>query len=205
MAGTDTLADQPAGQLTAEQFKTEMRQTLPHLRAFSRNLVRDAERGDDIVQEAMLKAWAARARFTPGTSFKAWLFVIARNIFLSEMRRAKFHGEYDPDAAERLLVTPASQSDTIALGDLQRALFQLPLQQREALLLVGAGELSYEDAALICDCAVGTIKSRVSRARAAIEAILESGQLDVSRADSPGASHAFDSILASVPTASSVK
>lgn len=205
MAGTETPADQPAGQLTADQFKTEMRQTLPHLRAFARNLVRDAERGDDIVQEAMLKAWAARDRFTPGTSFKAWLFVIARNIFLSEMRRAKFHGEYDPDAAERILVTPASQSDTIALGDLQRALYQLPLQQREALLLVGAGELAYEEAALICDCAVGTIKSRVSRARAALEVILESGQLDVSRANAPGASLAFDSILASVPTASSAK
>lgn len=199
---TDTLPEKPAAQLSADQFKVEMRHTLPHLRAFARNLVRDADRGDDIVQEAMLKAWAARARFTPGTSFKAWLFVIARNIFLSEMRRAKFHGEYDPDAAERLLVTPASQSDTIALGDLQRALFQLPLQQREALLLVGAGELAYEEAALICDCAVGTIKSRVSRGRAALEAILESGQLDVSRANSPSASQAFDSILASVPTSS---
>ena len=191
--------------ITTDEFKAEMRGALPHLRAFARNLARDAERGDDIVQEAMLKAWAARARFTPGTSFKAWLFVIARNIFLSEMRRSKFHGEYDPDAAEKLLITPASQTDTVALGDLQRALFQLPLQQREALLLVGAGELAYEEAAVICDCAVGTIKSRVSRARAALEAILESGLLDKSRANSPSASKAFDAILASVPTAAGIE
>lgn len=200
MTVSQSEAMAPPGVITGDEFKAEMRAALPHLRAFARNLARDAERGDDIVQEAMLKAWAARDRFTPGTSFKAWLFVIARNIFLSEMRRAKFHGEYDPDAAAKILVTPASQTDTVALGDLQRALYQLPLQQREALLLVGAGELAYEEAALICDCAVGTIKSRVSRARAALETILESGILDHTRADSPAASQAFDSILASVPT-----
>jgi len=190
-----------ADQLSGEEFKRELLAVLPHLRAFSRNLARDPDRGDDIVQEAMLKAWAARARFRPGTSFKAWLFVIARNVFLSELRRAKFHGDYDPDLAERLLTAPAGQTDVIALGDLQRALYQLPLQQREALLLIGAGEFSYEDAAQVCGCAIGTIKSRVSRARATLEALIEDGQLDRTRAESPASALAFDRILAAVPGA----
>ena len=186
-------------QLSPDAFKQEMLKALPHLRAYTKNLVRNGEASDDIVQEALLKAWAARDKFVPGTSFKAWLFVIARNIFLSEMRRSKFHGEYDPDIAERILTVPASQSDVIELGDLQRALQQLPMQQREALLLVGAGELSYEEAALICDCAIGTVKSRVSRARSALNDILDAGKLEQRRAASAPSSTAFDRILASVP------
>lgn len=196
MADCDTTTQE---QLSSEQFKHELLGVLPHLRAFSRNLARDSDRGDDIVQEAILKAWAARARFRPGTSFKAWLFVIARNVFLTEMRRTKFHGDYDPDLAERLLTSPASQPDVIALGDLQRALYQLPVAQREAILLVGAGEFSYEEAADICGCAIGTIKSRVSRARATLEKLIEDGRLDRTRAESPASTLAFDRILASVP------
>ena len=186
-------------QLSPDAFKQEMLKALPHLRAYTKNLVRNGEASDDIVQEALLKAWAARDKFVPGTSFKAWLFVIARNIFLSEMRRSKFHGEYDPDIADRILTVPASQSDVIELGDLQRALQQLPMQQREALLLVGAGELSYEEAALICDCAIGTVKSRVSRARSALNDILDAGKLEQRRDASAPSSTAFDRILASVP------
>lgn len=197
----DTIEAPTADQLSSEDFKRELVAILPHLRAFARNLAKDAERGDDIVQEAILKAWAARSRFRPGTSFKAWLFVIARNVFLSDMRRNKFHADYDPDAAERLLSTAAGQTDVIALGDLQRALYQLPLQQREALLLIGAGELSYEEAAVICGCAIGTIKSRVSRARVALEELLSGGQLDVARRNAPSSARAFDDLMAAVPHA----
>jgi RNA polymerase sigma-70 factor (ECF subfamily) len=132
---------------------------------------------DDLVQETMLKAWAARDRFQPGTSMRAWTFVILRNAYLTEMRRNRFRGDYDETAAERLLTAPAGQEDPIHLADMHRALLQLPAERREALLLVGAGGFSYEEAAEICGCAVGTIKSRVGRARASLSAMLEEGNI----------------------------
>src|SRR3546814_11837894 len=109
----------------------------------------------------MVKAWASRERFERGTSIKAWTFVILRNTFLSQMRRNKFVGEYDETAVERTMSTPANQEDSGEMADLQRGLMELPQDQREALILVGAGGLCYEEAASICDCALGTEKSRV--------------------------------------------
>lgn len=132
---------------------------------------------DDLVQETMLKAWAARERFEPGTSMRAWTFVILRNAYLTEMRRNRFRGEYDETVAERILVQPAGQEDPVHLADMRRALMTLPAERREALLLVGAGGFSYEEAAEICGCAVGTIKSRVGRARAALTGMLDDGDM----------------------------
>ena len=132
---------------------------------------------DDLVQEALLKAWAAQARFEPGTSMRAWTFVILRNAYLTDMRRNRFRGDYDETVAERILVAPAAQEGPLHLSDMHRALLQLPPERREALLLVGAGGFSYEEAAQICDCAVGTIKSRVGRARATLSAMMESGSM----------------------------
>src|SRR3546814_17906500 len=109
----------------------------------------------------MVKAWASRDRFERGTSIKAWTFVILRNTFLSQMRRNKFHGDYDEVAVERTLSTPASQEHSGALADLQRALMELPQDQREALILAGAGGMSYEAAAQTCDCAPGPMKRPV--------------------------------------------
>ena len=148
----------------------------------------------------MVKAWASRERFERGTSIKAWTFVILRNTFLSQMRRNKFVGEYDETAVERTLSTRAAQEDSGEMADLQRGLMELPQDQREALILVGAGGLSYEEAASICDCALGTMKSRVSRARAALEDIMNSGQFSQKRADAPAASEAVDAIMDSVET-----
>ncbi|MDZ7588532.1 MAG: sigma-70 family RNA polymerase sigma factor [Parasphingorhabdus sp.] len=181
-----------------QAFKLELAALIPHLRAFGRSLCGSADTADDLVQETMLKAWKSRAQFQPGTSMKNWAFVILRNSFLSQMRRRKFHGDYDQAVADRILVAPDEQSNHLHLGDLQRALLQLPVDQREALILIGAGGLSYEEAAEICGCAVGTVKSRVSRARTALEAILESGQLDVSRSDSVSGREAFTDIMQSV-------
>lgn len=130
---------------------------------------------DDLVQETLLKAWAARDRFEPGTSMRAWTFVILRNAYLTDMRRNRFRGEYDESLAERILTAPADQEEPIHLSDLHRALLTLPAERREALLLVGAGGFSYEEAAQICGCAVGTIKSRVGRARATLSAMIEDG------------------------------
>lgn len=163
--------------LSDAQFKAELAQVIPHLRAFGRSLSGNRDLADDLVQEAMLKAWAARERFQAGTNMRAWTFIILRNIFLSQMRRARFKGEWDEITANRLLAAPASQDRHVELGDLQRALLELPQAQREALILVGAGGFAYEEAAAICDCAVGTIKSRVARGRAALEAILAEGRL----------------------------
>jgi len=158
-------------------FKRELTNVVPHLRAFARGLCGRPDLADDLVQETLLKAWAAQARFEPGTSIRAWTFVILRNAYLTDMRRNRFRGEYDEGVAERILVAPAGQEEPIHLSDLHRALLTLPAERREALLLVGAGGFSYEEAAQICGCAVGTIKSRVGRARAALTEMLAQGNI----------------------------
>ena len=174
---TDT---KPKGRRTAAeraQFKRDLTEVVPHLRAFARGLCGHPDLADDLVQETLLKSWAAQDRFQPGTSIRAWTFVILRNAYLTEMRRNRFRGDYDETAAERILTAPAGQEEPIHLSDLHRALQALPPERREALLLVGAGGFSYDEAAEICGCALGTIKSRVGRARAALNDMLSKGEL----------------------------
>ncbi len=158
-------------------FKRDLTGVIPHLRAFARGLCGRPDLADDLVQETLLKAWAAQERFEPGTSMRAWTFVILRNAYLTDMRRNRFRADYDETVAERILVAPAAQEGPMHLSDMHRALLTLPPERREALLLVGAGGFSYEEAAQICGCAVGTIKSRVGRARAALSQMIESGQI----------------------------
>ena len=189
MAGQSTPAPRPARTPAQRaEFKSELTAVVPHLRAFARGLCGHSDMADDLVQETMLKAWAARDRFEPGTSMRAWTFVILRNAYLSDMRRNRFRGEYDEGVAERILTAPAGQEHPVHLSDLQRALQALPAERREALLLVGAGGFSYEEAAQICGCALGTIKSRGGRARAALSEMLESGDLP-SRSDDERTAH----------------
>jgi RNA polymerase sigma factor (sigma-70 family) len=180
----DELDQQPAEAARAEpvplsdpEFKQQLAQVIPHLRAFGRSLSGSRDLADDLVQETLLKAWAARKRFQAGTNMRAWTFIILRNLFLSQMRRARFKGEWDEITASKLLAAPASQDRHVELGDMQRALLHLPQPQREALILVGAGGFAYEEAAEICGCAVGTIKSRVARGRVALEQLLSGGKL----------------------------
>ena len=161
----------------AVSFKRELTGVIPHLRAFARGLCGRPDLADDLVQETLLKAWAAQERFEPGTSMRAWTFVILRNAYLTDMRRNRFRADYDETVAERILTAPAAQEGPLHLSDMHRALLSLPPERREALLLVGAGGFSYEEAAQICQCAVGTIKSRVGRARAALSAMIEDGQI----------------------------
>ena len=163
--------------LSDPEFKDQLSAVIPHLRAFGRSLSGSRDLADDLVQETLLKAWAARKRFQAGTNMRAWTFIILRNLFLSQMRRARFKGEWDDITASKILAAPASQDRHIELGDMQRALMHLPQPQREALILVGAGGFAYEEAAEICGCAVGTIKSRVARGRVALEQLLSSGKL----------------------------
>jgi len=175
----------------AAAFKRELTAVIPHLRAFARGLCGRADMADDLVQETMLKAWAARDRFEPGTSMRAWTFVILRNAYLTDMRRSRFRGDYDETVAERILTAPADQEEPLHLADLHRALLSLPPERREALLLVGAGGFSYEEAAQICGCAVGTIKSRVGRARAALNRMIEKGEIPRRSADDASAHRAI--------------
>jgi len=185
--------------LSDEAFKQQLTAVIPHLRAYGRSLSGSADLADDLVQEALLKAWAARTRFRAGTNMRAWTFIILRNHFLSQMRRSRFKGEWDDLVADRLLAAPAGQDKQVELADMQRALMQLPQAQREALILVGAGGFAYEEAAEICDVAVGTIKSRVARARTALEQILEEGALPSRRDDQqPSGNGALADIMADV-------
>lgn len=171
------VTEEPREALSDDDFKRELAAVIPHLRAFGRSLSGSRDLADDLVQETLLKAWAARNRFQAGTNMRAWTFIILRNHYLSQMRRSRFRGEWDDVTADRLLAAPASQDKHVELSDMQRALLELPQPQREALILVGAGGFAYEEAAEICGVAVGTIKSRVARGRAALEQILESGSL----------------------------
>lgn len=201
MTQTDAVSHADgATRLSDSEFKTLLAGVIPHLRAYGRSLSGNPDLADDLAQDTMVKAWASRDRFEAGTSIKAWTFVILRNTFLSQMRRNKFVGDYDETAVERTLATPASQEDSGEMADLQRGLMELPQDQREALILVGAGGMSYEEAASICGCALGTMKSRVSRARTALEEIMNNGQFSQRRADAAPASEAMAAIMNSVET-----
>ncbi|HVV64747.1 MAG TPA: sigma-70 family RNA polymerase sigma factor [Rhizomicrobium sp.] len=176
-------------------FKSELLALIPFLRAFARSLCGSHDGADDLAQETLVKAWQSRSTFVPGTNLKAWLFTILRNQFYSDRRRAWRQTPWDQDAAERLPGTSQDQSWSADLSDTARALRQLPDEQREALILVGAGGFSYADAAAICHCAVGTVKSRVARARKALMEILE-GQASLSPNQRPDQGDAARDIMA---------
>ncbi len=174
-------------------FQRELISLIPHLRAFARTLAGDPAAADDLAQDAMMKAWDARASFQMGTNMKAWTFMILRNQFYSEKRRAWRQTQLDQEAAERTLIAVDDPEAPVALDELRLGLAGLPPEQREALILVGAGGFAYEEAAEICGCAVGTVKSRVSRARRALQAILEEGTYE---RDGRSAGEAMRAILA---------
>ena len=193
------LADDP---VRDEAFRRELVALIPHLRAFARTLCGDPTAADDLAQDAMLKAWDARASYEMGTNMKAWTFMILRNQFYSEKRRSWRQSQLDQEAAERTLVAVDNPEAPVALDELRLGLAMLPIEQREALVLVGAGGFAYEEAAAICDVAIGTVKSRVSRARRALQGILESGAYD---RDGSSAGEAMGAILADAERLSQMK
>ena len=157
--------------LSAE-IREEIITCIPSLRAFAASLVGVGDRADDLVQEALMKAWANIDRFQAGTNMKAWLFIILRNTFYSECRKRKrevqdVDGQYSSTLAEH-----PGQIGHLDFEDFRDALDKLPPDQREALILVCASGFSYEEAAEICECAVGTMKSRVNRARTRLSEVL---------------------------------
>jgi RNA polymerase sigma-70 factor, ECF subfamily len=194
----------------------EMVALMPQMHNFARSLCRDAVRAADLVQEALLRALSNVERFQPGTNLKAWLFTILRNEHYSQLRRQKFEAVgVDTSTLPEPSVLPDHDGE-IELRELNNALSTLPTGQRTALLLVSASGLSYEEAAAICGCAVGTIKSRVARAREMLVELLGNSKSAPRRraparaAQSPRAArasralpatrHVFHSSLSSAPS-----
>jgi RNA polymerase sigma-70 factor (ECF subfamily) len=157
----------------ASSFQRDLVALIPHLRAFSRMLCRRPDIADDLVQNTLAKSWAARARFEPGTNLKAWLFTILRNEFYSHGRRAWRQAHWDAEKGERIPAPADQQVWSAELSDSVHALHSLPRNQRDAVILVAAGGLSYEEASEICAVPLGTMKSRVARGRLALTAALE--------------------------------
>lgn len=164
-------------------FRAALLDAVPHLRAFARSLARDPDLADDLTHEAIARALAAAHQFTPGTNFRAWIFTILRHQFYNESR--KWHGRITPlsEEIEKDSALGPPQQSHMEFMDFRRAFWQLPPDHREVLVLVGASGLSYEEAAVICGCQLGTIKSRVSRARAELKRILNDDALVIGRTE----------------------
>lgn len=199
--------EEPAFDRMSAELQSALLDVLPHLRAFARSLTRNRDQADDLVNDAIVRAISASRQFTPGTNFKAWIFTILRNLFYNEGRKrhSKFTSIDDLTVNEPSI--NASQEASLEFCDFRRAFWQLNPDQREVLILVGASGLSYEEAAAVCGCRVGTIKSRVSRARADLKHMLDDGTLATVRADiapvsGGGLAEALDPML---PTAASLK
>jgi RNA polymerase sigma-70 factor (ECF subfamily) len=147
------------------QLKADLIGSIPNLRAFAVSLCGNPDRADDLVQETLVKAWSNLATFVEGTNMPAWLFTILRNIYYSEYRKRRREVADSDGAIAAKLATAPAQNGHMDFLDFHAALQKLPADQREALILIGATGLSYEEAAEVCKCAVGTMKSRVNRAR----------------------------------------
>ena len=161
-------------------IQNELLACLPDMHAFARFLVKDYERADDLVQEATVRVLAAADQFQPGTNFKAWVFTILRNLFYNELQKSKRFVDYGgaSDSFEFLSAISSTQESSLDFRDFYRVFWQLDENHREVLMLVGASGLSYEDAASVCGCQVGTIKSRVSRARRDLRERMEGAKKD---------------------------
>jgi RNA polymerase sigma-70 factor (ECF subfamily) len=146
---------------------------LPHLRAFALMLARDRTLANDLVQEAIVRALSHADQFQPGTNFKAWISTILRNSYFNEIRRRSRTSQVDIETAQNTLTVNGGQEQQLQMRDFERAFRKLPPSQREALALVGASGFSYEEAANVSGCAVGTMKSRVSRARSHLQQMLD--------------------------------
>lgn len=172
MADAEHEAAPRPGPMSDPDFKAALIDSIKPLRAFAISLVGRIDRADDLVQETMTKAWAHRASFAKGTNLRAWLFTILRNDYYSLLRKRGREVEDGEGTIAGMVGVAPAQHGHVDLLDMKAALAKLPADQREALLLVSASDLSYEEAAAICGVAVGTIKSRVNRARKALAVLL---------------------------------
>lgn len=161
-----------------KDFRDQLVAIIPSLRAFARGLCGNRDLADDMVQDAMTRAWAARQSYAAGSNFRAWMFMILRNHYYTTLRKNARMVSWDPEVAERVLVAAPTQHDGLNVQDVQAALQKLPAEQREVLLLIGANGVSYEEASEIMGCAIGTIKSRLARGRVALAALIDGPTLD---------------------------
>jgi RNA polymerase sigma-70 factor, ECF subfamily len=159
-------------------LRSEILATVPRLRAFAVSLTASTDRADDLVQETMVRALTHIAQFQPGTNLRAWLFTILRNQFNSEYRQRRWTIEDSDGIYVDSLKTVPQQSSWLEFQELRAALTKLPPEQREAVVLVGASGMTYEEAAVICGCAIGTIKSRVNRGRTRLAELLSIETID---------------------------
>lgn len=166
----------PEARQNIDQFQSDLVALIPYLRAFSRSLCGRRDLAEDLAQEALAKAWAARDSFQAGTNLKAWIFTILRNTLYSHGRRAWRETHLELSVAERVEAPADEQGWAAELSDTARALRQLPDAQREAIILIGAGGFSYNDAARVCGTNSGTMKSRVARGRSALLTILNGSE-----------------------------
>ncbi len=157
----------------ARDPREEVVEHLPAMRAFAASLTRNPAAADDLVQDTIVKAWKNFDKFREGSNLRAWLFTILRNTFYSDLRKKKREVEdVDGVMAASLSEKPAHDG-RLALADFEKVFAELPVEQREALILVGASGLSYEEAAETCGVAIGTIKSRINRGRARLTDLLD--------------------------------
>ena len=163
-----------ANERVEQTFRDDLIRALPALRTFAMSISANSARADDLVQETMLRAWTNREKFQRSTNFKAWLFTILRNQFYSECRKARREIEDADGTHAATQVAAAVQEHAVVLGSIMNLIGTLPLPQRQALLLVGAEGFTYEEAAAHLGCQIGTVKSRVSRARSVLVEALES-------------------------------
>jgi RNA polymerase sigma-70 factor (ECF subfamily) len=154
-------------------WRDEVVGLIPALRAFAWSLSHNGSDADDLVQDTLIKAWTNREKFEAGTNLRAWLFTILRNTYYTNVLRRRREVRDEAGEYAGALKTPPTQDWNMAMRALQAALQKLPVEHREALILVGAAGLSYEEAAEICGCALGTIKSRVNRARARLLRLMD--------------------------------
>ena len=159
--------------MPSTSFKDELLSETRNLRAFAISLSGSVSLADDLVQESLLRAWSNSEKFQPGTSLRAWLFTILRNIYYSNYRKRSREVQDSDGLYARRLTVPGDQESHLDLEDFRNALTKLPAEQREVLTLIGASGLSYEEAAVVCEGGIGTIKSRLSRARAKLVELLE--------------------------------
>lgn len=176
--GFDELLSKIDGELSLRTFAHDLTALVPRLRAYARSLTREADAADDLVQDALLRAWKHRDQFVSGTSLRAWTSTILRNLFLSQRRRARFSGDYDEQAAEIRLARPEAQSAVVELDDVRRAMEALGVDQREALRLVSIEGVSYEEGARLVGTSLGSFKSRVWRARKLLQSIIDGDVLE---------------------------
>ena len=160
-------------QADTAEFRAQLLEHVPQLRAFARGLAGSRDRADDLVQDTIVRALGAAHRYEPDTNMRAWLFTILRNCHFSERRKARYDGGSIDDLPERLQTTRGDQMTSLELKEVYRLLQSIPAQYREALILVSAAGMSYDEAAAVCKCAVGTIKSRINRARTELTCMLD--------------------------------